>query len=339
MNQIYVHDALSYRPDNHWWGPLMNNIDVWRIGSIDLQALANGKPHYPKHTQLTGQGLPVIRYKITTSAFPGRDVRMSVKIAREVSSVMAHAEVGDEDSGTASCSGLYYDHLVSASATSNYPDTQIVTNYRSIDVFQGVMIRNGVGYFFWVLSPLANGQAYYPGISQWTEVTGAHVQSSQEIIPIAVAGAGRIIRGRIAFSARASNAPSQLFTFTFRLSGLPDIVKTAMVNTIGEFTMSDLPPSNYTVYIKGVRFLASNVNINSGETDISGIIVPIRAGDVDDNNVVNSDDLSHLLSSYGSARGEGVYELNPSADFDQNGFIDVDDLANLLNNYNVAGNA
>ncbi len=152
------------------------------------------------------------------------------------------------------------------------------------------------------------------------------------------------ISGRITFDSvpNISAVTVTIPPLTFVLipsDGTSTLTRTASLDASGNYLLTDLPSKKFNVWVKGDRWLSTLVGANTLSGDFVGADTSLRAGDVTGNNIIDVDDLSALLASYNSAKGDGIYELNPTADLNLNGLIDVDDLSRLLGNYNTQGAA
>ena len=82
-------------------------------------------------------------------------------------------------------------------------------------------------------------------------------------------------------------------------------------------------------YVASAKCGGTTVNLQFVNGTV--IVNNVLKGDVDGNNMVDSDDAIHLL--YNVLFGEESYPLNQNSDFDGNGIVDSDDAIHLL--YNV----
>ncbi len=108
--------------------------------------------------------------------------------------------------------------------------------------------------------------------------------------------------------------------------------------TNGAYVRINLPRKTYNITFQGDRWLRrilKNVDLTAGNSVIANVF--LKAGDANGNNVIDVDDLTLLLNSFNSVKGDGTYERTPTADFNLDNKIDVDDLSVLLNNYNTQG--
>jgi hypothetical protein len=132
-------------------------------------------------------------------------------------------------------------------------------------------------------------------------------------------------------------AADQSLTFDFRSSdGSTRFTRTVTPVSNGSFSLYDVLPGNYTVHIKGGKWLAENVAVDATNGDVSGVDVFLRGGDANDDNVVNVDDLAALIVAFDADPtypnwNDGV------ADFDCNDIVDVDDLHILILNFDRQG--
>ena len=136
------------------------------------------------------------------------------------------------------------------------------------------------------------------------------------------------------------DAPAQFVTFEFRslTGGLP-VRRVTPISASGDYTLTNLPPDLFRVWIKGSKWLAVTTPADTRGGKATGVSVTPPSGDVDGNNIVDVDDLTQLLFAFNTVRGDGsgLYEAYPNDDLDGNGKIDVDDLTLLLFNFNISG--
>ena len=111
----------------------------------------------------------------------------------------------------------------------------------------------------------------------------------------------------------------------------------------GQFTTTTgLAPGAYAWRVKSPKFLA-----NSGTTNLTGPDAPrpsastyqemglMRAGDADDNNVVNTTDSSILKNTFGKAPGDPGYDSR--GDFNNDNVVNSTDFNLLRANFGTAG--
>lgn len=153
------------------------------------------------------------------------------------------------------------------------------------------------------------------------------------------------LAGHVTWQGRPAqpNALQQLaITLTLRLaSGGPDNEYTGMTtDASGFFTVSvgSLPAGAYNWRVKDPKYLA-----NSGSITLSGAPVTnvemglIRAGDADDNNVVNASDFNILRGTFGKSFGDPGYD--DRSDFTGDQIVNVADFSLLKANFGQGGAA
>ena len=131
----------------------------------------------------------------------------------------------------------------------------------------------------------------------------------------------------------------QPVTFQFRDASTNAVkfTRTVTLGSGGTVSLTNLPSGNYKVAIKGLKWLQSVVPCNVTSGDATGLNATLLAGDADNNNIVDVDDLTLLLFAFNTAYGDGTGLYDVRADFDCNGKVDVDDLTDLLFNFNISG--
>ncbi len=144
------------------------------------------------------------------------------------------------------------------------------------------------------------------------------------------------VSGTLNLEGISASAPAQPITFTLRKTGSPDQMVTLNVGPNGAYTLSAVSSGTYVLRIKGQRYLAKNIALTVANANYT---VPsatfLLAGDVNNNNVIDVDDLTLLLNVYNTRSGDGIYSSH--ADLNLDGRVDVDDLTLLLRNYNTSG--
>ena len=110
----------------------------------------------------------------------------------------------------------------------------------------------------------------------------------------------------------------------------------ATTDQSGRFDVSNIPPENYDVRIKGSHTLANikrNITLQPGLNTID--FGTLLEGDANDDNAVTILDYSILRTTYGTVRGQPGYDER--ADFNQDGGITILDYSLLRTNYGRAG--
>lgn len=130
--------------------------------------------------------------------------------------------------------------------------------------------------------------------------------------------------------------PGETVTFQFRpLDGLPTLTRTRTLSTDGFFSFTDIPVGNYTLSVKGRKWLRQNVVFNGSTQNVSGLNFLLLAGDINGDNAIDFGDLSQLLQVYNSLVGDTLYQ--EVSDVNGDGGIDFGDLSTMLQNYNALG--
>jgi len=99
--------------------------------------------------------------------------------------------------------------------------------------------------------------------------------------------------------------------------------------------VGDIAVGTYDVYVKGPVHLQkkfANVSLNQGSNSEDWSGVALKAGDFDDNNVLNISDIAAMLAEY-TALSVPVNQSNQKFDIDANGVINIIDIALILANY------
>ena len=103
----------------------------------------------------------------------------------------------------------------------------------------------------------------------------------------------------------------------------------------GSFSITDAPAGSYSVHIKGAKWLAKNVLVNTTKGAVSNVSPTLLAGDVNGDNYVGLDDLGLLADAFDTAPGDALW--NDAADLNCDGVVGLDDLGLLALNFDTAG--
>ncbi|KAG8526102.1 uncharacterized protein KY384_000095 [Bacidia gigantensis] len=127
------------------------------------------------------------------------------------------------------------------------------------------------------------------------------------------------VGGTLTLQGIASGAVAQNISFEFRpTDGSDPFTKTASVAPDGNFSLGSVPAKEYTVHVKGAKYLASNVTINMiGEN--ASLNASLAPGDANNDNACDTIDFGILVGAYGgdaSIVGSG-YDAN--CDFNGDG--------------------
>jgi len=115
----------------------------------------------------------------------------------------------------------------------------------------------------------------------------------------------------------------------------PTRIQPGHTNDVGDFPITGILPGLYDVHAKGLRTLCNvrwDVEPEGQGVDLGELI----AGDANNDNAINSVDLSLLAGTYGRSEGQERYDSR--ADFNGDHRIGEGDLALLRDNFGVAGN-
>lgn len=117
---------------------------------------------------------------------------------------------------------------------------------------------------------------------------------------------------------------------------------TATANSAGAISMSNLAAGDYHITIKHPRYLqrnASNVTMTEGGAGVLNFYAAdskeLRAGDTDDNNLINAIDFSTLVTTFNLGAGSPNYDN--TADFNGDDLVNALDFSLLVTNFNTSG--
>jgi len=142
------------------------------------------------------------------------------------------------------------------------------------------------------------------------------------------------VSGSVILQGIVPSAPSQLLRFTSRADGQADFVRDVAVAPNGLFLFL-LPKRNGTLTIKGDKYLAKRINLNTTGGAVSGLTALLRAGDANNDNAADIADLLVLIAAYNKVSPALGY--HQAADFNFDGANDITDLLLLIGNYNQMG--
>ena len=140
------------------------------------------------------------------------------------------------------------------------------------------------------------------------------------------------VSGTIALQSCSTNGVT--VSLEFRLAS-GSFTRTVVLNAAGTFTLTGIPKANYSVAIKGAKWLRKVVPANTLGGNVSGVNATLKGGDSNGDNVVDVSDLLLIIGCYNQVRGSANY--NPSADFNNDGADDVADLLIVIGSYNSRG--
>lgn len=105
----------------------------------------------------------------------------------------------------------------------------------------------------------------------------------------------------------------------------------------GYFTLSDIQPGVYDVYVKNSHTLQNKVTVTLTNGDNTVDFGTLREGDVNNDNSVSLLDFSLLVQTYNKCQGIAGY--NDQADFNRDGCVTLLDFSRLASNYGKGGDA
>ena len=146
------------------------------------------------------------------------------------------------------------------------------------------------------------------------------------------------ISGNILLDSLSTKAPAQPVVVLLHPSdNSGDITQKISLDSVGAFSLSGLPRKNYTLHIKGSKWLAVNLAADASAGDVSGLNAMLPGGDSDNNNTVDVLDFGALVNAYGADSAVAGSGYDETADFNSDGVVDVLDFGILVNNYGTAG--
>lgn len=147
------------------------------------------------------------------------------------------------------------------------------------------------------------------------------------------------VSGMITLEELVPDASPQPLDLTFRPAnnGTP-LIYSLTVGPDDLFSVLALPNASYTLHIKGSKWLAKNIAVDTSNGDVNNISVLLLSGDSNDDNSVDVLDLDALIQAFDSTVGTPNWN-NGVADFNCDGSVDVLDLDILLRNFDRTGDS
>ncbi len=129
---------------------------------------------------------------------------------------------------------------------------------------------------------------------------------------------------------------AQTLDFDFRpISGGTALHRSVTLAANGTFALTDIPLDNYTLAVKGAKWLRKTIAVNTSTGVDATANLTLPAGDANNDNSVDIADLLLLITHYNQSQGTGNFL--DAADFNCDGVNDITDLLLLIGNYNQQG--
>ena len=131
--------------------------------------------------------------------------------------------------------------------------------------------------------------------------------------------------------------PTQLLDFVFRpLDGSLALGYNILLNADGSFSIPAVPEKAYNAYVKGKKWLAKLLPIDARAGDVTNLQITLLAGDANDDNIVDVNDLAVLIESFDA---DPTYPnwTDGDADFNCDSLVSVDDLDLFIRNFDKVG--
>ncbi len=150
-----------------------------------------------------------------------------------------------------------------------------------------------------------------------------------------IIAAGVTISGRIALQSCVNSV--QPIEFTFRPTAGSVFTRTVTLNATGAYTLSNIPFGEYSVSVKGAKWLRKTISVNANTGDVTNANATLLAGDANNDNFADISDLLLLIGHYNQVSPNAGF--SDAADFNCDGVNDISDLLLLIGNYNKQGDS
>ena len=144
------------------------------------------------------------------------------------------------------------------------------------------------------------------------------------------------VTGAVMLEGIASSAPAQEIRFVFSMPGSPNTVISQAVGPSGAFSLQ-LPQGAGSLWIKGDKYLAARVPLDTTGDDVLGVTALLPAGDANNDNRLDSSDFGLLIGAYNSNSAIPGSGYDAHADFNLDGVVDSNDFGLLIGNYGQQG--
>ena len=154
-------------------------------------------------------------------------------------------------------------------------------------------------------------------------------------LPYKVSVFGTIQMERIHFAASAQPVTFQLTPYSINpyKVGRP-VTLTCWIRAEGRYGF-DIPSGHYIVTIKGRKWLAKTIRIDTRNGSVRNVQAVLRSGDANNDNLVDVLDLHLLIQGFDSQSGDLGWDER--ADFNCDDIEDVDDLDLFIRNFDLQG--
>ncbi len=125
--------------------------------------------------------------------------------------------------------------------------------------------------------------------------------------------------------------------FTFYPATGSAFTRTATLNFAGGYNINNILAGQYTVSIKGAKWLRKNITVDARSGNVSNANATLLAGDANNDNFADITDLLLLVGHYNQTSPNAGY--SDAADFNCDGVDDITDLLLLVANYNKQGDS
>jgi hypothetical protein len=134
-------------------------------------------------------------------------------------------------------------------------------------------------------------------------------------------------------------AHAQEVTFDFRDidTGEYLFTRTASIGPDGQFSLSEVSVGIYNVRVKSAKYLSNTVLVDTTNGDATDVIFLLRAGDANNDNIVDVEDLNQLIQAFDADPTSPNWN-DGVADFNCDDIVAVDDLDLLIRNFDMEGN-
>ena len=216
--------------------------------------------------------------------------------------------------------------------TGSYIDTFVPNGNGGLRSTAGITFgNNGVLY---VVSEDTRSVLSYDGITgAFLGVVGATNSTPYGIL---YRPALATVTGAVMLEGIASSASTQTVRFVFSVPGSPNTMISQAVGPSGAFSLQ-LPQGAGSLLIKGDKYLAARVPLDTTGGDVSGVTALLPAGDATNDNSVDSSDFGVLIGAFNTDSAVSGSGYDPTADFNSDGVIDSSDFALLIGNFNTVG--